>query len=222
MPLSKEGQSPARHKGFLIVFEGIDGAGKTTQAKILAENLTREGFETCMLKEPTSGEWGTKIKIMSRDGRTLSPREEFRYFYEDRKEDVRDNINPALEEGKVVVLDRYYYSNMAYQGAKGLDQTYIEEENLKIAPKPDLVILLDIDVVTAHHRIINFRKGQPNHFEQRLKPVRENFLEIAKSHSGIKVIDGRQSIDNISSDVLTLVLPRVEARIEKRIINYNG
>lgn len=211
-----------RHKGFLIAIEGIDGAGKTTQAKLLGHKLVQEEYDVLVLKEPTTGEWGRKISFMSKHGRNLSAHDEFMYFFEDRKEDVTKNICPALADGKVVIMDRYYYSNMAYQGAKGLDQDLIEKKNLEIAPKPDLVILLDIDVETAHHRIINFRKGQPNHFEQRLTPVRERFLKIAATHQEIVKLDGNQNVDELSSQILELVLSRVGANVERKIVKLNG
>ena len=211
---------PSEHRGFLVAFEGIDGAGKTTQARLLRESLSAAGYDSVALKEPTLGEWGRKVSMMSKEGRTLTPRQEFEYFYEDRKEDVREHINPALSKGQVVILDRYYYSNIAYQGARGLDQKFIEYENLKIAPKPDLVIILDIDSTTAKHRIVKIRKDQPNHFEQRLGPVRNIFLKM-KEKPEVVIIDGNKPVSEIHSSVLELVLPMVKSRLEKNVVEFS-
>jgi dTMP kinase len=206
--------------GFLVAFEGIDGAGKTTQANLLGNRLREEGYDCVVFKEPTMGEWGRKIALMSKNGRMLSGEEELKYFYEDRREDVKNNIEPALEKGKIVIMDRYFYSTMAYQGAKGLDPDYIEQKNLEIAPKPDLVILLDIDTNTARDRIL-LRKDQPNHFEQRLGPVREIFLKIAKTRSEIKTIPGDLPVQEIHSTAYSLVIAKLEEKHERRrIVKY--
>ena len=219
--MSFESELPKQSRGFLIAFEGIDGAGKTTQAHLLGKKLIEEGFDAVVLKEPTMGEWGRKIALMSKNGRTLSAEEEFKYFYEDRRQDVEENIEPALKKGKIVVMDRYYYSNMAYQGAKGLDPEYIEKMNLQIAPKPNLVLILDIDATTAKERIVNVRKDQPNHFEQRLSPVRDIFRKIAKPRREIKIINGNRSVEDIHSLVFSLVLPMVDQLNEQKIVRYH-
>ncbi|MHB8568504.1 MAG: dTMP kinase [Nitrososphaerales archaeon] len=210
-----------QRRGFLIALEGIDGAGKTTQANLLGKKLNEDGFDAIVLKEPTVGEWGRKISMMSKFGRTLSAEDEFKYFYEDRKEDVEKNIDPALRSGKIVIMDRYYYSNMAYQGAKGLDPTFIENKNLEIAPEPDLVIILDIDATTAKDRIVNGRKDQPNHFEHRLSPVRKIFLDIAHERQNVEVLDGNQPAEKIHSWIFQLVSGKVGQANERQIIRYN-
>jgi dTMP kinase len=191
-------------KGVLIAFEGIDGAGKTTQAHILSTYLQNRGHEVRILKEPTMGVWGRKIASMGRTGRNLSAEEESRYFLEDRKEDVQNRIRPALAQGKIVIMDRYYYSNMAYQGAKGMNPATIEEAN-SFAPKPDLVLLLDISPDTAKERIYQNRNGETNHFEERLGPVRQIFLDIAKTHSEIKIIDGEERPEEVERRILSFV-----------------
>ncbi len=211
--------SSSSHAGLLIALEGIDGAGKTTQANLLSNRLRAEGYDCVVFKEPTMGEWGRKIALLSKNGRTLSAEEELKYFYEDRREDVQHNIEPALKKGKIVIMDRYYYSTMAYQGAKGLVPEHIEQKNLEIAPKPDLVIVLDIDTSTAKHRIL-LRKDQPNHFEQRLGPVREIFQKIAKTRSEINTIPGDLSIQEIHSRIYSLVIAKLEEKHERRIVRY--
>ena len=141
-------------KGLFIVFEGIDGSGKSTQARMAYEYVKELGYGAVALKEYTDGPWGQKIKELSIKGRdSVTPYQEFEYFLEDRKEDVELNINPALERKDIIVLDRYYYSSMAYQSANGLDKNMIQEENEKIAPQPDMVIYVQVDVDLGLKRI---------------------------------------------------------------------
>jgi dTMP kinase len=83
----------------------------------------------------------------------LSPEDELLYFLNDRRQHVEETIAPALAAGKVVILDRYYFSTMAYQGARGFDPVEIRRMNEEFAPVPDLLLILDLDVDTAHHRI---------------------------------------------------------------------
>ena len=97
--------------GILIAFEGIDGAGKTTQVDLVASFFERAGEAFVRSREPTDGPWGRKIKESAVNGR-LSPAEELEAFTEDRKEHVRQLIAPALAAGKVILLDRYFYRRL--------------------------------------------------------------------------------------------------------------
>ncbi len=153
-------------KGFLVAIEGIDGAGKTTQAVLLEESLKKEGYPVLRLKEPGNSIYGDKIREIALKGReNISPQEEFELFLKDRMEDVKKNIRPALDAGKIVIMDRYYFSNIAYQGALGLDPFEIQRKNEEIAPRPDLTIILDITPGEAVRRIKN-RNEPPNEFER--------------------------------------------------------
>ncbi|GJL79828.1 MAG: thymidylate kinase [Nitrospinaceae bacterium] len=130
------------NRGYLIVFEGIDGTGKSTHCRLLADYLKSSGFPVLRLFEPTQGPWGMKIRKLLTEGRgDVSPEEELRWFINDRKEDVEKNIRPGLDQKKIIILDRYYYSTAAYQGALGFDPEQILRENEAFAPKPDLVFL---------------------------------------------------------------------------------
>jgi dTMP kinase len=104
--------------GLFIVLEGIDGCGKSTQVELLAKRLSRRGKKVVTLSEPTAGRWGQKIREAARHKDSLSPAEELELFIKDRKEDIKNNIKPALESGQIVILDRYFYSTLAYQGAR--------------------------------------------------------------------------------------------------------
>jgi dTMP kinase len=182
--------------GLLIAFEGIDGAGKTTQATILAKYLESFGVQVVSSKEPTNGPWGKAIRE-SATSRRMPLSEELRHFIEDRKEHVRELIAPALAKGKTVILDRYFYSTVAYQGARGNGVEQLIADMLEIAPVPDAVILLDIDPEIGRSRISNGRNETPNKFEQlsNLKKAREIFLRLAKSRTEVILIDGSRDIE---------------------------
>lgn len=165
--------------GLLIALEGIDGSGKSTQARLLKETLEARGLEAAIFREPGDTPQGDRIRRLFQEGRTATPEEEMRLFLEDRRLDVRDNIGPALAAGKVVVMDRYYFSSMAYQGALGLDPREIRRANEAFAPRPDLTLVLDVPPDTGVARI-HARRDVPNSFERTeyLARVRELFLSF--------------------------------------------
>jgi dTMP kinase len=196
----------------LIVFEGIDGAGKTTQSKLLVDRLLKEGYPALRLHEPTDGKWGIKIRDLAKNGRQgTSPEEEMEFFFEDRIEDVEQNIRPAIKHNKAIIMDRYYFSNIAYQSARGLNPNVIEKRNERIAPKPNLLIILDITPQVALKRIKEKRNGRPNHFERirHLEEVREIFLERFKDREYTKIIDGddARSELEIAEEIWSIVKP---------------
>ena len=127
---------------FFIVFEGIDGSGKTTLSKMLYDYLKKKDFDVVWLMEPSASKWGEKIREIARSRDNIPISEELNYFIEDRKWDVKHNINPALKKNQVVILDRYYFSTACYQGARGLDIQKILKLNQGFAPEPDLTSLL--------------------------------------------------------------------------------
>ena len=137
-------------RGFFIVLEGVDGSGKTTQARLLAEALRVRGFEVALTQEPSEGPIGKKIReYLSGPTRHLTPQEELALFMADRREHVERVIRPALAEGKIVISDRYYFSSAAYQGALGLDPEQILTAHQDFAPAPDLVFFLKLAVTQA-------------------------------------------------------------------------
>ncbi len=163
-------------KGLLIVLEGIDGAGKSTQCERLAERLRGEGWDVERLREPTDGPWGRRIRELARSGREdVSPREELDLFLEDRRQHVRERIAPALERGAIVLMDRYYYSTIAYQGARGLDPTEIRGLNEAFAPSADVLFYLTIPAEWAGLRIEQQRGDQRDLFEK------EDYLRRVKA-----------------------------------------
>ena len=133
------------YSGFLIAFEGIDGAGKSTQAKILHDQLAGRGWSVVLTKEPTTGPWGQILRDSAQTGR-LSIEEEVETFLKDRREHVSELILPRLRAGCVVIVDRYYFSTAAYQGARGVDPQELLRRNEEFAPEPDLLVLFDLEV----------------------------------------------------------------------------
>lgn len=166
------------NRPLFIVIEGIDGTGKSTQVKLLAEWFTSQGREVVASREPTAGPWGQKVRESASTGR-LSPEDELQYFLNDRRQHVDELIAPSLAAGKVVILDRYYFSTMAYQGARGFDPQEIRRKNEAFAPVPDLLLILDLDVELALDRI-GARGDTANEFEKRenLERCRGIFLSL--------------------------------------------
>jgi dTMP kinase len=153
-------------RGRLFVVEGIDGTGKSTLAAGLHGRLVEEGYPAVLTFEPTNGPWGSELRESFSRKTRLSPEEELELFVLDRKEHVERVVRPALDRGEVVVCDRYYFSTIAYQGARGLDVERIRMENEAFAPVPDLVILLQLTPESAVSRIREKRGDIPNNFEQ--------------------------------------------------------
>jgi dTMP kinase len=191
-------------QGLFIVIEGIDGTGKSTQSKRLADWFRSRGREVVLSREPTDGPWGKKLRESATTGR-LSAEEELECFLNDRREHVEMSIKPALAEGKVVILDRYYFSTMAYQGARGFDPAEIRLRNEAFAPRPDLLLILDLSVESAHSRI-GARGDTTNEFEQRdtLSRCREIFLSL-RDEPFACVIDAEPSLNVVTADILSVV-----------------
>jgi dTMP kinase len=141
-------------RGLLIALEGIDGSGKSTQARLLAAALKRLGREVVLTREPSEGRAGRKLRrYLAGSSRHLSPAAELALFVCDRREHVAAIIRPALKAGKTVITDRYYYSSAAYQGALGLDPEKILALNETFAPRPHRVFILSLPVAVALRRL---------------------------------------------------------------------
>jgi dTMP kinase len=197
----------------LIAIEGIDGTGKTTQARLLYEYLREQDLPCLLLKEPTDGVWGQKIKQLSKHGRTSSPHEEMMLFLKDRKEDVENNILPAMQKNYIVIMDRYYISSMAYQGAlPGMNSEEIKRLNEEIAPKPDLVIIIDVPPTISLARIRNFRKEETNYFEREeyLEKVRTIFHSL-RTNSNVHFLDGTTSVTTVRENIINIINDLVRA-----------
>jgi len=131
--------------GRLLVFEGLDGCGKSTQIEHLARALREAGGDVLVTCEPTDGTWGRRLREMARGSEPVAAEEELRWFVEDRREHAAQVLAPGLEAGRIVLTDRYYLSTVAYQGARGIDWQRILEASEAEFPMPDLVLLLEIE-----------------------------------------------------------------------------
>ncbi|HUU06454.1 MAG TPA: dTMP kinase [Patescibacteria group bacterium] len=188
--------------GRLIVFEGIDGSGKTSLSRMFHAYLLEKGVSVIWLREPTDSPLGEKIRLLAQNKESISIHEELEYFLEDRRWDVENNILPALRSGKTVILDRYYYSNACYQGARGLDMEAILSMNRQFAPEADLVFIIDVDVDRALARISTSRQGVAKLFEKNdfLEKVRANYLKLTGAN--LERIDGNPDLKTVMADVI--------------------
>jgi dTMP kinase len=200
----------AEGPGVLVVLEGIDGSGKSTLSSGLAEAVEARGFRVVRTREPTDGPIGRQIRALAASGRsTVSPEEEFRLFHEDRRAHVAEVVRPALTRGDVVIQDRSYFSTVAYQGQRGLDRGWLLQESEAIAPRPDILLVIDVRVEDAMERIRSSRRSSDD-FESKatLEEVRRAFLAF----EGAIVLDGGQS----AAEVLSSALPHVLSRLPTR------
>ena len=197
-------------KGLFITFEGGDGCGKTTQIKLLDEYLRSKGYKTLLTREPGSKGLGVKLReiLLNYDGE-VSPNCESFLFLADRSQHVDCIIKPALKDGIIVLCDRHTDSTVAYQGyGRGLDLEQIHYLN-NIATsglKPDLTIVLDVDVETSQNRVGAEKDRMESAGVEFFERVRKGFLEIAKQEpQRVKVIDSTQSIEEIHEQILELI-----------------
>jgi len=195
-----------KHPGLLIAFEGVDGTGKSTQARLLAEALQAAGRQVVLTREPTNGPYGQKIRQLFISRSAVSKAEELELFLADRREHVAQVIAPALAQGHIVITDRYYLSTVAYQGAAGCDPLEIIAQNQDFAPCPDLVILLLLPVAQGLERIRVMRREALNAFEQEagLEQVAKIFDNI--SGEAIRRIDGSRTPAEVHQEIMRQVM----------------
>jgi len=153
-------------------------------------------------KEPTAGPHGQRIRAVSTAGEPISPEEQLETFLADREQHVREVIGPALARGEVVITDRYYLSNVAYQGAAGLDAGEILARNEKRFPVPDAVVLLVVPPETGLRRV-RARGGELNRTFERadfLARVAALFGEVSRPY--VHRIDGTPPPEAVHAAVL--------------------
>ncbi len=197
------------NRGRLLVFEGTDGSGKSTQLPRLAARLEAAGHRVVRTREPYDCPAGRAIRTMARSGKRVAPEQELAWFFEQRRAHVREVVRPALARGDVVLSDRYFISTAAYQGARGLDAAAILSASEAEFPTPDLVFWLDLPVADGLARAE--ARGEPHEpaFEERefLERVRETMGRLARSY--ILRIDARGTPDEIEARIASGVLERL-------------
>jgi len=188
-------------RGIFICVEGLDGCGKTTQAKLLVRRLKKD-YDAIYTAEPSNGKIGKIIKknYLHTDKRGSAVVEAL-LFAADRFEHLKSEVLPALDEGKLVVSDRYAYSSLAYQGATGLDLEWIEKIN-EHAIRPDMALFIDVEPETVIRRLKRKRSVMEN-LETQLK-VREIYLRFV-GKDGLIRIDGNKPKREVAKEITVTV-----------------
>ncbi len=189
--------------GVLVNLEGIDGCGKSTQSKLLLEKLEGEGEKVIILKEPTKRPHGQKLWDVLHGKRKATNEEILELFVLDRKQHVEEKIQPALDDGTMVLMDRYYYSSMAYQVAGGIDVEEIREKHI-FAPKPDVVLIFDLPVSVALERVKGHSNADEFEKEEHLEKVREAYLDL-ENDPLVRIVDATGTPEEIFGNVWKLV-----------------
>ena len=188
-------------KGCFVCIEGLDGSGKSTQARLLAERLQKTR-RVLLTVEPSRGRIGTFIRQSYLYGENrLSSVVEALLFAADRVDHVQNEIAPALETGDVVISDRYVYSSLAYQGAAGLSLEWIEKVNSH-ALRPDIALFLDVDLGTVMKRL-KPRKSVMENLETQER-VRSYYLDLVKVGL-LRRVDGNRVKSEIAEETFSIV-----------------
>lgn len=189
-------------RGRFICLEGIDGSGKTTQARLLVGELCQKGFNAVYTTEPSNGQIGRLIRryVLNRERRVPIALEAL-LFAADRISHVETEIKPMLEMNRIVVCDRYLYSTLAYQGAAGVDLKWIEEIN-RFALIPDLALFIDVPPEVAEQRLKGRRSVMETFPNQ--QRVRQAYLDMVADNR-LRRVDGNRPINQVASDVMRIV-----------------
>ncbi|MFX0541237.1 dTMP kinase [Roseovarius sp. S4756] len=205
--------------GLFVSFEGIDGSGKSTQARMLHEALRAEGHDCLLTREPGGSSGAEEIRALVLNGAVdrWSPETELLLFTAARRDHMERTVWPALEAGRTVICDRFADSTRMYQGLRGpgLRAQVDALHDLMIAQEPDVTILIDIDAETGLARAIE--RGGEGRFEafggEMQARMREGFLALAKEHAArFVVIDGARGADAVAADVYAAVTTRLTER----------
>ncbi len=193
-------------RGFFLVLEGLDGAGKTSIANRLRSSLEKKGVNTHYTYEPFNTLYVDALKEHYNEYRDAYL--DALTYAADRLVHARIDIIPYLEKGYMVICDRYYYSSAAYQAAQGAPIEWVLEVN-RYAPKPDLVIYLDVDPEIGLSRRQGLSSRLPEYEKvDFLKRVRENYLWLVKRGYMI-MVDANRDFEEVYGDVERIVLDKL-------------
>lgn len=201
--------------GLFLSFEGIDGSGKSTQARMLAEALQDRGHAVTLTREPGGSAGAEEIRRLVLEGATdrWSAETEILLFTAARRDHLEKTIRPALARGDVVICDRFADSTRIFQGITRGDLTATVDRlhDLMIGIEPDLTLLVDLDPATGLARA-TARQGSEMRFEEMglafQTQARNGFLALAAAHQRFAVIDGDRPAEVVAAEILTTVLPR--------------
>ena len=204
--------------GKLIVFEGPDGSGKTTILKNVNQKLTEQGYDIRVVREPGGTEISEKIReiIIDNDNINMAAKTESLLFAASRAQLVEEKIRPGLQNGEIILCDRFVLSSLLYQGVGrglGIDEVKIINDFATGDINPDLTIFFNIDYKTALIRKrANFSPDRLENEEFDFhKKIFDAYLDIAEKYKDdIKQVDATRSIDEVSSDVLKLIKDLLE------------
>ena len=209
------------HPGILLSFEGGEGCGKSTHSRKLSAELKALGYDVLTTREPGGTPLGERIRtVLLNSKEDLHPLEEFLLFSAARAHLVRTVLLPALASGRVVIIDRYYHSSYAYQGAGGLDAAYMREVTMRAVGEcqPDAVLLLDISAEAGLERCVQAGKPQgcADRFERRglefHRRVRELFLDEARADNRFTVVSSEGGFDEVHTLILASALRAINSK----------
>ena len=200
--------SAGARRGKLLVLEGLDGSGKSTQLPRLAARLRRAGHTVIETREPHDCAAGRRIRALARSGEPALPEQELALFMEQRRAHVRERIAPALARGEVLLSDRYFLSTVAYQGARGLDPAALLAANEAEFPLPDLALLLELPPAAGLARVAS--RGGPAEpaFERGDFLARVATLFAALDRPYIERIDASGAPDEVEARIAAGVARR--------------
>jgi dTMP kinase len=209
--------------GFFVTFEGGEGSGKSTQAKILYDRLVRNNFDVILTREPGGSVIAELIReiLVKGDVSKLEPMSELFLFAAARYDHLNKTVNPALEDNKIVICDRFIDSTSAYQGYGGnINQARIDEiNNISIGNSyPNLTFICDVETDIGLKRSLRETNNETRFEKKTLdyhNKIRDGYLEIALNNKiRCSVIDGSKNIDQVSEEIYKIFIDKIE--------NYNA
>ena len=197
-----------------LVFEGIDGSGKSTLIKALREELQKRSLPACFTKEPGGTFLGEKIRalLIEKTKSPPQPETEILLYYADRQQHLLELVKPALKKGQLLISDRYWASTFAYQcGGRKMKESFVSSIHDAVYDSsldPDLWVLLDIPVEVSFKRLRD-KQGDLDRFETETKDfyqrIRDYYLKLAQNSKSWLVLDGTQTTEKLLDQLLSFL-----------------